>query len=360
LATLTRLDGLILAVGLAAGRIAAGLKAGGLGGGAGAMAERFRTAGVVILVPLLVAWPWLAAGVWYRLAPVAPGGLVDPGGGGVPSLAVVLFEYLTVILPIPETWESVAWIRLAAGLIVLLVLIPASVREWFESDAAGKGAVKALGAFVVLLAVAYGLTATSGDALSRQLAPASPLLALAGAAIIFRLWDVHRPVWFTVSFPLLVFGLLLGYNIQLHVSPAPHPQRAMVQWVQDHPDQITSQTPVAAVHSGTLGFYHPPTVPLNPEVNADLASLRGAPPAEVTAGLIDYLAHDQTGVPYVFDAPGVIGSWSERTAFGRRFEEIGREETPPPGVLVYARRSPADAGPTDNQADDPQATERKP
>ena len=229
-------------------------------------------------VSLAIAMPWL---LYNRIrfghfTPIS--GLAESGGSGwfhnTALLPAALFRYVTLVGPIPHEMSTrtpvilvCSAIILAWGYLVLLAVRGARSRErWLLAVTA-----------VLLAALSgyYGMAFGAGHFLDRYLFPASPFIALIGVSLLVATAEArpaarlgHR--WLSAMGAVLL-AATVGLNLRAYRQGDQHMHFQVVAWAERH---VPSQTWVAAVQTGTLGFFHDRTVNLDGKVNPEALAMR--------------------------------------------------------------------------------------
>ena len=291
-------------------------------------ALRFAQLSIAGATVTVLALPWLAFN-WLGFGHLMPisgqaESLTARFAGNLALVPPKLFEYATLLTPIPAELEGEAWV-IAASLLALLLagawLVPRARRWDFELRA-----LLVLGvSFALLLSAFYGLYFGAPHFMSRYLLPVSPFFALVAAAALeptLRARALPRGLAMAAATTAAV--LALGLNVRIYVYGAEHAHFQVVEWVQDN---VPSDTWVGAIQTGTLGFFHDRTLNLDGKVNpaALEARKRDAIPSYVAASPIHYLV-DWTG----------IATWQRKPEVRSTFDLI--VDDPTRNLAVLRRR----------------------
>jgi len=301
--------------------------------------RRLVEAIVMGLTSIVVASPWL---IYNKLN---FGSIVPISGtaqsyfsvfGSNLSLAPIkLFEYLTVVLPIPMSLETnllvilgtLAIVVLYFGL-VALVAVHMTVHE--------RTLLCAVAIMAGLLLVYYGLLFGAPHFLGRYLFPLSPFLALFTSAMVVYLVHQFSGIrWFRQLVPIAAVFLILlqvGLNARIYRLGTNHAHFQVVAWVKKN---VSTQEWVGAVQTGTLGFFHDRTVNLDGKVNPQALE------AKLAQSIPDYVNDktfdDQGGrINYLADWVG-IAQWSTLPPLDKTFEIIVKD--PKKNLAVLKRKS---------------------
>jgi hypothetical protein len=289
------------------------------------------------VVSLLIALPWLFYN--YRLfgsiVPISgvAGSTHARFGQNLALVPTTIVELVTVIAPIPRAFESstlIIWLSvLLTGVAALL-----SIKLLWARSASGRFVLIAYLIFSILVIGFYGLFFGAGHFIPRFLGVLSPFFALLGVSAGYRLLlamrDHHRRTITLKAGAALAMVAVLGANWIIYRNGHYHQHMQVVDWVEAH---VPNQTWVAAVQSGTLGFFHDRTINLDGKVNAE--ALRAA---ARDGGVTSYLLRSEA--TYLADWYG-MASWAkiDKEGFNSHFELIVADERANLAVLrrVYSR-----------------------
>jgi hypothetical protein len=290
------------------------------------------------LVCLLIAAPWLLNNLlaFGSLMPISgpAQSLNATFAGHADLIPATLFEYLFPMLPIP------GGVARNPVLVVALSIVAAAILGWFwlwvavRGQAAERAVVLAFSLHGVALVGYYGLFFGADHFLSRYLAPFAPLLIVAALAAAMDLGRVlgqwARPTLFPgiYGFGGLALSLLLLGRLLLPGSvDQGHSQ--VVAWVGEN---VSEDTWIGAVQTGTLGYWHDRTINLDGKVNPAALDAR-----RTDGHVLRYVV--ESDIEYIVDWVGVGGTWAERTdaEFSNRFDLILMD---PETNLSVMRRSP--------------------
>jgi hypothetical protein len=206
------------------------------------------------------------------------------------------------------------------GCLVYAALILLAARRGARTE---RLAVALAGTTALALIAYYGLLFGAAHFVSRYLFPVSPFFALTSTSFVVlagrRLYlGGGATRWIP---PTLVAGVVLlaaalnarVYHASGRGSAVDH--RAVVQWVRAN---VPPDAWVAAVQTGTLGFFHERTVNLDGKVNphALAARLEGRIPHYVV----------QLPIAYIADWAG-LASWIRLDPIDRHFEVVVHDPT---------------------------------
>lgn len=292
------------------------------------------------IISLLFAAPWLLHNQIFfgSIMPISgpAQSLNAEFGQNLEIVPAKLFETMLPMLPIPASLErSVAVIAICTAVVLAILL-------WFffrilRQRHAQAPMVVAYALYGVGLVTYYGVYFGAGHFLSRYLAPLGPLLVTAAvwAALDLarrlpasRRMDLARLAGtgaLSLAILLLVRLILPGVKDQGHFQ--------VVTWVEKN---VSEETWVGAVQTGTLGYWHDRTINLDGKVNPRALAVR------IEDGdVLDYVVASE--IDYIADWVGMAG-WVERgnEAFNEAFEVIVVDHQR--NLSVLRRREPVAQG----------------
>lgn len=273
------------------------------------------------LICLVIAAPWLLNNV-LRFGALMPSSgtaqsLNDTFGENAILLPSRLFEYVFPMLPIPNALETTPWAVAIFALAVALVLLVFVLQVIRTGSPALRAVVIVYVLHGAVLSFYYGFNFGAAHFLTRYLAPLAPLLIIAAlwTALEFGRWLTPRRtgLWagfygfggVALSAALLVRLAMPGVSTQGHFQ--------VVRWVAEN---VSAETWVGAVQTGTLGYWHERTINLDGKVNPAALAMR------VEQGSV---------LPYVVDSEidfvvdwASVGNWAARPTggFSESFELI--------------------------------------
>jgi hypothetical protein len=286
---------------------------------------------VAAAATLVVAAPWLVANQLGF-------GSVVPISGQAESLHVVLgqnlarvpaslFEHVSLVGLIPSSLETHPGAVAICSLALLAAATGIGVRasRWSPEERTllviGSG-------FVALLAAFYGFFFGAGYFMSRYLFAASPFTSLLAAGALATAWRsdaARRRPRLRLAGALAAAALLLGLHVRIYARGSEHLHFQVVDWVQEN---VPSEVWVAAVQSGTLGFFHDRTLNLDGKVNPE--ALRARKQGRIPAYVLE------KDVQYVVDWAG-LADWARLPDLEPHFELVLRDEAR--NLAVLRRRS---------------------
>lgn len=297
IAFLVRIDAALLAIAIFATRFI-WVQASGQLRFTQAVAEAFPP-GILIL---LIASPWL---LYNKLGfgsfmPIS-GSSQSLGislGQNLPLVPAKLFETMFPMFPVPTALETNAafmWGQLA----ILVLVVGFFLFRVTVTKHPLRVAVWAYLLFAVLIVSYYGIWFGAPHFLSRYFAPLAPLLMGAAFWVLLDLFGSARlkgPLALPATLGSLFLCLALLIRLLLPgVKDQGHFQ--VVDWVKAN---VPEETWVAAVQTGTLGYWHDRTINLDGKVNPDaLAALRSR------GNVFAYVA--DTDIQIIADWAGITG-----------------------------------------------------
>ncbi len=281
--------------------------------------DRIVEATIPGLISVVIASPWLIYN--YRLfGSIVPiSGIAEALGaqlgGNLIHVPAPLFDFVTLVLPIPLSARTAMLTILLSIAVIGMALVLAGKMLWSYSRSAPFILVTygILGIFLILF---YGGYFCAPYFMSRYLAVLSPVLALVGVTAAYRVLILIRSgLRQMVLAPVaaLVVILVVGHNGRLYKNGMQHEHFQVVGWVEAH---VPPQTWVGAPQTGTLGFFHDRTINLDGKVNPD--ALR----AQLNeGGVTPYVL--RSNISFLADWAG-IAKWSqiEKNSFNQKFELI--------------------------------------
>jgi hypothetical protein len=284
-----------------------------------AFRDRIVEAVVPGLLSITVALPWLIYN--YRLfSSVVPISGISESlnahlGGNLSYVPAPLFDFVTMVLPVPLSMRMHTSTILVALAVVAMALVLAGRFLWSGSRSPPVICV-AYGLLGLFMITFYGAYFGASYFMSRYLAVLSPILAIVGLVASYRLLILvplrARHSIFALT-GVAVALLMAALNVRLYRNGMEHEHFQVVDWVQMN---VPSQISVGAIQSGTLGYFHDKTVNLDGKVNPD--ALR----ARLQEGsVIPYVV--RSDIAYLADWEGIAG-WAQITkeGFNRKFSVI--------------------------------------
>ena len=331
LAFWVRNDAVLLAGAFCAQRLIAGWRGAGIDL-RGALVETVTIGGSATALAL----PWVVHN-WLRFGYAMPiSGVAESAGSrfgeNLPYLPAALAEYLAPPLQIPLAWE------LRAPVIGLSLLLVGAwlAAAWAVRQQASAQARQWLDVFLLwtlALCGFYGLAFGAHHFVNRYVFALSPLLAIGSVAFAARA-ATALPLGRTLALGAAALATLgaAALNLRGYRGGMEHMHFQVVEWVADH---VPDDTWVAAIQTGTLGFFHDRTLNLDGKVNprALEARLAGRTQEYVLESPVEYLV-DWTG----------IAAWAKGTALEGRFEIIELDAQRNLAVLRRIEATPAHGG----------------
>jgi hypothetical protein len=290
---------------------------------------------VIGAVSIVVASPWLYFNIsrFGHIVPVS-GRAEALDVGFAHNLLVALpamLENLSLVLRVPAAAEYNRAAQLAAGG-VLLVLVLIALWQRRQLAARLTAGVGVLAIFVILLFAYYALFFGQPSFLGRYFFPAVAL-----SAIVLPTLLVPAAVNVRLSKPAAAGAIALAalacmaFDARIYRKGLRHDHFQVVDWVKKN---VPPDAWVAAVQTGTLGFYHDRAINLDGKVNPDAYEARR------NKAIWAYV--ERLPVAYIADWAG-IAAWAEQPEFARNFELIVRDEAA--NLAVLRRHTPLPDGP---------------
>lgn len=283
----------------------------------------------------LMASPWLAYnklrfGHFMPISGLAQG--MRRLGGNLDGVPSKLFEYASLVLPVPHRVEGKAWVIALTSAIVLAygVCVVVLIRRarGIERMALGVAVVH-----VAALVAYYGLFFGAKYFLSRYFAPVFAYtvvitLVLLVAASESKMWWSRAVM---PSFMSVVVLLCCALHVRTYAGGTQHMHRPVVHWVAQN---VPERAWVAAVQTGTLGFFHDRTINLDGKVNPE--ALEAQRSGRVQQYLVDKrLGAEKAQVEYLVDWYG-IREWQHLPPMREHFELVLAD--PAQNLAAFARK----------------------
>lgn len=288
------------------------------------------------LTCLIVVSPWLVYnqinfGSIVPISGTAQSAMAAFGNNAV-QLPSKLFEYASIILPVPAALERVPLFLVITSLVVIIYLIALFVSAVRLMQPQERICFYVIATYGAILIIYYGFFFGAAHFVSRYLFPLSPFLAMFTVAILTE-WVKSWPVGFLTQclFPysrIAMLVLILLLNFRLYQLGTEHEHFQVVRWVNEN---VPKSTWVGAIQTGTLGFFHDRTINLDGKVNpqALIALLKRQIPTYVVEATFD----EQGGqIQYLADWLGIAG-WMELEPIKSHFEVIVDDEAQNLAVL---------------------------
>ena len=298
--------------------------------------DRWRAFGQAFLfgaVSVVMALPWLVFN-YVTFGDIVPiSGQSEAMGASLADnlhlVPVVLFEYASLIVPIPHTLEASPAVVGFAALVCAAYLPVTLIRSWKVSDPRGRKLIAAGCIYALCISGYYGLTFGAGWFVNRYLFPLSIPMALLWAATVGRSWTKRtwgRGLSGTVAMGAL--AAIIALHVRAYIDGARHPHFQVVEWVATN---VPSSTWVGAPQAGTLGFFHDRTINLDGKVNPD--ALR----ARREERLLEYVV--ASPIDFIVDWEGMAG-WIDEPVLAPHFELVVHD--PARNLAVLRRTMPRD------------------
>lgn len=275
-------------------------------------------------VSVAVASPWLLNNLIRFGSPMPISGTAQSAytelGYNLKILPPKLFEYVSVLVPIPLRVELTPVVWTAALLCVLayVAFVLFVVRRMNADERTLSVAVLLMAA---ALATYYGIVFGASHFVNRYLFPLSPFTALFAAVIAVLTVQgagTGRGPAVAWAFGLVVVALSLVGHARQYLHGTHHDHFQVVEWVEAN---VPERTWVAAIQTGTLGFFHDRTINLDGKVNPDALSHK------LVDKIADYVAYGHFGpeqgqIDYLADWTGLDPIYHRYPIFQQYFELI--------------------------------------
>ena len=222
-------------------------------------------------ISVIVALPWLYYNltVFDHLMPIS--GVAQSHGAqfanNLAILPAIMFEYIFVFLPIPFVFEKyiLAQIVGAISIVGLIVLLSTIYRNANDDQ---RSLLMVFAIYITGLASFYSLFFGAPHFMNRYLSPASPFFTILFASVV--IWFACRYATLgrsaKIVFAIGVLSITAGLNYRFYHNGFNNGHRQVVEWVDKN---VSDDIWVAAVQTGTLGFFHDRTYNLDGKVNPD-------------------------------------------------------------------------------------------
>ncbi len=275
------------------------------------------------LTSIVVGSPWLINN-WVKFGSLMPiSGTAQAYGASFGSnfreVPFKLFEYATLLVPIPEIWEATDLALGFASICVVGYIYLAVLAYRHAQQRARLLFIPALTICLALIAY-YGLFFGAGHFVSRYLAPLSLWTAILTATLACSLLERFPPHWqkgTTLVAGLGSLGLAGALNARWYINGTEHMHFQVVEWVDRN---VPEDTWVGAIQTGTLGFFHDRTVNLDGKVNPEALA------AKLKRRIPEYVAHERFGpqqrpIEFLVDWVGIV-TWMQHPPVRCRFRVL--------------------------------------
>jgi hypothetical protein len=228
-------------------------------------------------------------------------------------------EYVLLIFGIPTAFETEWW-----AIVVFLGVVACGIGAYAVVFAKSEKRVRAImaigGLYALGLGFFYALFFGVGFFMNRYLFPLSTLTAILWAVVLISIWkripQQQMRHFATMAVAVAVLALVAGQNVRSYLKGAKHLHWQVVQWVGEN---VSDETWVGAIQTGTLGFFHDRTINLDGKTNPHALERRklGEIPGYVVESEIMYLA-DWAGNPET----GIVSWLRLYPQLGAEFEVI--------------------------------------
>jgi hypothetical protein len=231
-------------------------------------------------------------------------------------LPTKLFEYLTILVPIPQSLERSPFVIAVLSAFVIAALT-ATARALSRRDMWRHTATWTLSIYGVGIAGYYGLYFGAAHFMSRYMFPLSPFLALIGAAAVIHALDLlhrerpgHLARSLTIAMAIGLTAMASGLTALSYKRGSRHMHFQVVEWVAQH---VRDDQWVGAIQTGTLGYFHDRTYNLDGKVNPEALE------AKMAAAIPQYIV--DKNIAFLVDWPG-IADWVEHDELRGRYELV--------------------------------------
>ncbi len=284
------------------------------------------------LLTIAIAAPWLLHNQIYfgSIMPISGTAQSMSAGFGQNAAAVPsrLIETMLPMLPIPRSLELNPALIIVSVAAVTLVL----ARFLWRITRSGHPMRVAIWTYTIFGASIvgyYGLSFGAEHFLSRYFAPLAPLFIVAAIWVLLDLVRSREQLAYYLAAASVVLCVALLVRLAIPgMKEQGHFQ--VVRWIHEN---VAEETWVAAVQTGTLGYWHDRSINLDGKVNPEALQAR------LTEGnVLNYVVDSKIDI--LADRARIAG-WVERnhTAFAEAFEVVVEDKRQNLGVL--RRREPS-------------------
>jgi len=291
-----------------------------LGIGAVPVGRRIAEAGCIGLTALLIVSPWLIFN-YFTFGHIVPVSGISQGAGtplgeNLARIPSILAEQISIVALIPLDWETLPIVLLACSSLIL-VWVALVYRETRSVGRTQRYWLAVVGVWAGLLVGFYGLVYGAGYFMGRYLFPLSTWFALLSAWLAYRLAEaIDLPRLNLMRGLALSFILVLsvGLDVRVHLRGMNNGHFQVVEWVEEHvPDDVW----VAAIQTGTLGFFHDRTYNLDGKVSPPALEAR------LAGRTFEYIL--ERPIQYLTDWAG-IAAWLDDPQYSQHFELLLLDE----------------------------------
>lgn len=298
---------------------------------------------------VLVALPWLIYNYVYFGSIMPISGQAQNARAlaqNAPVVPSTLLEYLLVFVPIPSgIQEKPLVIALSSALVAAAFVIAAIA---FRKAAQATRSLILMGAVTIIcFLIYYGIFFGAKHFVGRYFAATAPFLALFSFGIFIYVQERFNafPPLDKLFIPVFLGGtvfIIAGLNIRLFKEGVPHGHIQVINWVDQH---VPEEVWVAAIQTGTLGYFHDKTYNLDGKVNPEALKAKhgeaycpdpsqsGTNKQQPRNCLMYYIV--QSDIQYLADWNGMAG-WKELPPLTQFFDLV--VDDPKRNLAVFKRK----------------------
>lgn len=290
---------------------------------------------------IAVGSPWLIFnytnfGSLMPISGTAQGADTSGIGGNFFMIPATLFELEVPFLLIPEGPSNNLLVQAFCLLFTAAALyffITHFVRKQPPHERLVWNAVACLAACHTIY---YGVFFGASHFVPRYLSPLATWGAMMSSILLVLALE-HlsrvRQLGLYVGLPAIAL-LVLGLNVRTFWGGAKHQHFQVVEWIQEH---VPEETWIAAIQTGTIGFFHDRTVNLDGKVNPDALEAR----LGSGTGTFEYVINESFGagkgkIQYLADWE-TIAIWEGKDPLQQHFDLIVND--PKQRLAVFKRKS---------------------
>lgn len=243
------------------------------------------------------------------------------------GLSPTLVEFAVLVLPIPKSWEGKSTVQAVCSVIFLAWLV-SQLALSRHADLRQRFVMAIAATFVSAFVIYYGCFFGAPYFLSRYLSPGSIFFCISSSILLLWLLEKTRtPKAMRVCKLVGTFvfcGILLG---RLYQNGSQHMHWHVVKWTEEN---VSEETWIGAIQTGTLGYFHDRTINLDGKVNPF------AYEARTQDGIPAYIADSE--IEYLIDWQSIL-EWHRDTSLNQTFHVLVDQSEGYRGLGVMRRNA---------------------
>jgi 4-amino-4-deoxy-L-arabinose transferase-like glycosyltransferase len=298
---------------------------------------KLKKVNLMVIIAMLLASPWLIYNYVY-FASVIPisstaQSMVANWGENIPLLLLILLKYSLSIIRIPDQIATqVLWLTIP----FILAIISSLVIIYPKLTRLEQKLLILASIYIFSLSIFYGIFFGAGHSLGRYLFPATVFLVILWAILAVKLYNtMSYPIWrYTLAIGIIAIIILFTIRNDI-LLPRQQAHFQVVAWVQEN---VSEKQWVAAIQSGTLGYFHDRTINLDGKVNPAALAARQQQqlPEYIIAQQIDYIV-DWAGLASWLAADNPRISPAQQQLWQQHYKLLVHDEQR--NLAVFARKS---------------------